>query len=1129
MRRISSLLTLAVVVAFIALISGSATGSDVCSDANGDGTVNISDAVYLITYIFAGGMEPQPLVAGDVNYDGAVNISDAVYMIAYIFASGPAPVCQRYTAPVTTTIIPQDSGTAILSYDTAGTVVLGESSVYAQGIAVGDIIIGQNDALAPNGFLRKVTSKTLQGTSIVLETEDATMAEAFEEMSINETWQLRPSDVRSAQLLDGVGLRAPQEGNTFSVSLNCVFYDQDGNLGTTNDQIRLSGEYSFTAVMFVVTDINWFTLRKFETGIQTNQTASVTLTSSLQWTLEEERTLAVLPLAPVPVGGVVWLTPTLTVKAYLDADLTITFVTGISYTQESRYGFGYANNAYYNIGTATKNFTYTPPQLTAEFNLEPAVSLDLACLIYGVAGPYAGGKLGLHFQSDLSADLCMADLTFDLNAILYATVGARCSILGQGFDYNSAFQIYSYPIGEWNYPLGGTIVINPEPNSLNAPWSITGPCNYSAAGDKTLANVYSGNYTMTWGNVSGWITPSTSTQALSSGQTITFNGTYTQRTVPIVTTTAVTAITSTTAQSGGTVTSDGGATVTARGVCWSTSPTPTVANNHTTDGSGTGSFTSSITGLSPSATYYVRAYAINSLGTGYGNVQSFTTPSPQPPTVTTIAVSNITSTSAQSGGNVMSDGGAAVTARGVCWSTGSTPTIADSKTSDGSGTGSFTSSITGLSPNTTYYVRAYATNSVGTGYGSPLQFTTVQVPIVATAGVINIAQTTAQSGGNVISEGGSTVAVRGVCWSTNSSPTTADSKTTDGSGLGSYTSSITGLSPNTTYYVRAYATSSVGTGYGSAMQFTTLPQPQLPVVTTNAVTGITSTSAQCGGTVTSDGGNPVTARGVCWSTSPSPTVANSHTTDGSGTGSFTSSIMGLLPNTTYYVKAYAINSIGTGYGGAQMFNTGDTANTVTDIDGNVYRTVTIGSQVWMAENLRVTHYRNGDAVSHIADSALWASGPAYGAYCEYNNDPSNVTTYGRLYNWYAGTDSRKIAPAGWHVPTSAEWQTLMDYLGGNTVAGGKMKEAGTTHWLSPNTGAVDSYGFTALPGGCRDRNGGWNYHYLGRACYFWTTSITPKTGWPIAIGSGNLTYDSGFCGVAYEWVAIGYSIRCVKD
>ncbi len=139
-------------------------------------------------------------------------------------------------------------------------------------------------------------------------------------------------------------------------------------------------------------------------------------------------------------------------------------------------------------------------------------------------------------------------------------------------------------------------------------------------------------------------------------------------------------------------------------------------------------------------------------------------------------------------------------------------------------------------------------------------------------------------------------------------------------------------------------------------------------------------------------------------------------------------------------------------------------NTVTDIDGNVYHTVTIGTQTWMLENLTVIHYRNGDEIPNITDFNEWNE-LTTGAYANYNNDPNNSKTYGRLYNWHAVSDSRKITPAGWHVPADLEWQTLINYLGGDSIAGGKLKETGTEHWLSPNDSATNESGFTALPGG----------------------------------------------------------------
>jgi hypothetical protein len=412
----------------------------------------------------------------------------------------------------------------------------------------------------------------------------------------------------------------------------------------------------------------------------------------------------------------------------------------------------------------------------------------------------------------------------------------------------------------------------------------------------------------------------TNSAGTAYGAQVTFT-TVAGGTLATVTTTAVTNITTTTATSGGNVTADGGTTVTARGVCWSTSANPTTANSKTTDGTGTGTFTSSLTGLTANTLYYVRAYATNSAGTAYGAQVTFTTLNYSLPTVTTTAVTNITTTTATSGGNVTSDGGATVTARGVCWSTSANPTTANNKTSNGTGTGSFTSSLTGLTANTLYYVRAYATNSTGTAYGNQVTFTTLanSLPTVTTAAVSNITATTAKSGGNVTAAGGSNVTARGVCWRTSPNPTTSNSHTHNGTGTGSFTSNLTGLSPNTLYYVRAYATNSSGTSYGNQVTFTTLSS--LPTVTTTAITNITQTTAKSGGNVTYGGGSTVTSRGVCWKTSPNPTKSNSHTNNGSGTGSFTSNITGLTPNTLYYVRAYATNSYGTTYGNQLTFTT----------------------------------------------------------------------------------------------------------------------------------------------------------------------------------------------------------------
>ena len=204
-------------------------------------------------------------------------------------------------------------------------------------------------------------------------------------------------------------------------------------------------------------------------------------------------------------------------------------------------------------------------------------------------------------------------------------------------------------------------------------------------------------------------------------------------------------------------------------------------------------------------------------------------------------------------------------------------------------------------------------------YLDAIKFAAATLPKVSTnAEVTNITATTAISGGNVTANGNHPVIARGVCWSTAQNPTIEDNKTTNGSGTGNFKSYLEELTPNTLYYVRAYATNAVGTAYGEQVTFSTLPL-SLPTVTTRNITNIKGTSADCGGTVTSDGFTPVTARGICWSISENPTINDKKTTDGTGTGSFYSYISELTPKTVYYVRAYATNSEGTAYGEQRTF------------------------------------------------------------------------------------------------------------------------------------------------------------------------------------------------------------------
>jgi uncharacterized protein (TIGR02145 family) len=304
--------------------------------------------------------------------------------------------------------------------------------------------------------------------------------------------------------------------------------------------------------------------------------------------------------------------------------------------------------------------------------------------------------------------------------------------------------------------------------------------------------------------------------------------------------------------------------------------------------------------------------------------------------------------------------------------------------------------------------------------------------------------------------------------------------------------------------------------------------PTIPVLSTATVTGITQTTATSGGIITSDGGATITGRGACWSLSSAPTISDPHTSDGTGPGSFTSQLSGLIPDTPYFVRAWATNSAGTAYGNILSFTTLQVPpDTVTDIDGNVYHKITIGTQVWLVENLRTTHYRNGDPIPNVTDGDLWKT-LTTGAYCIYDNFPVNAMTYGLFYNWFAVTDNRNICPAGWHVPSNAEWSTLSDFLGGKDVAGGKMKSTGTIEqgnglWYNPNTGATNSSGFTALPAGYRINYG--NYYSIGNVAYFWSSSdTTSANAWNYVLDANNEKLTR-----IYNFQTNGFSIRCCKN
>ena len=299
--------------------------------------------------------------------------------------------------------------------------------------------------------------------------------------------------------------------------------------------------------------------------------------------------------------------------------------------------------------------------------------------------------------------------------------------------------------------------------------------------------------------------------------------------IPVVATSDICDITATSATCGGNITADGNCPVIERGICFGTSPNPTLENNapHETLGDGIGEFSTTLTDLTPDMTYYVRAYAINSLGTTYAQDEKSFTTKDGIPVLITHDVSDITATSAKCSGNITDDGGFAVTERGFCWSTHPEPTLEnnDPHIAAGSGTGEFSATLNGLEESTTYHVCAYATNVLGTRYGNEKTFTTKDgVAKVTTGNVADITATSAKCSGNVTDDGGFAVTERGICWSRNPNPTLENAQhVAAGSGTGKFSATLNGLEESTTYHVQAYAVNSNGTQYGEDVSFTLTP------------------------------------------------------------------------------------------------------------------------------------------------------------------------------------------------------------------------------------------------------------------------------------------------------------------
>ncbi|MHC1775270.1 MAG: FISUMP domain-containing protein [Lentimicrobium sp.] len=709
---------------------------------------------------------------------------------------------------------------------------------------------------------------------------------------------------------------------------------------------------------------------------------------------------------------------------------------------------------------------------------------------------------------------------------------------------------------------------------------------------------------------------------------------YPEILMPSLTTDSITEITGNTAQGGGDITHDGNVQVTSRGVCWSTSQNPTLSDNHTDNGAGSGTFVSNITALHPATTYHVRAYATNINGTVYGNEVSFTT-TPDPFICGTTTVTDVDgnfyntvligdqcwmkenlNTGVRINGTfnqtlngitekycyqdnpsnceiygglykwteMMQSGYGDPGIQGICpdgwhiptdgeWATlisllGGEEVAGGSLKEEGTihwdppNTGANNASgFTGLPggqrwPNGDYFSLGkhgvwwssnYALGyEFGSAYERMLLYEGVEVngdrihhdigcsvrclrniagqATVNTLGISNIYAYTATCSSIVTNDGGAVVTARGVCWSTFPNPTIAGSHTSDGTGIGSFTSIITGLIPLTQYYVRAYAVNNVGIAYGEELEFSTFTT--LPTINTRPINWITGSSAITGGDIINPGIAAVTSRGVCWSTSPYPTLADSHTIDGSGTGTFNSYLTGLDFSTTYYIRAYATNMEGTAYGDQMSFTTLDViicnGFTLTHSEGSIapvaktvtYNVIITGlsgqTKCWITQNLGADRQALS-ATDDTEESAGWYW--QFNRQQGYKHDGTTrtpnttwISSINENSDWQSANDPcNLLLGSGWRIPTKIEWSNAE-----NTGDWNNCNDAFASMLRLHNAGIL--------------ANDNGSLYYRGYSGDFWSSSQYNATfSWLTTIHSSGSYIGNGYSKPS------GLSLRCLRD
>lgn len=508
--------------------------------------------------------------------------------------------------------------------------------------------------------------------------------------------------------------------------------------------------------------------------------------------------------------------------------------------------------------------------------------------------------------------------------------------------------------------------------------------------------------------------------------------------------------------------------------------------------------------------------------------------------VITKEATSIAYESAVSGANIFNDAQISIVDKGVLLDI--LPNVdweVSTKISMGSGGTSFECNLTGLTPATQYYVRAYVKTETELYFGTTQSFVTktIGMALVNTNETSAIQATQATLHGEVSYAGGTPVSERGFVWSTTPTPEMAiHNSISNGSGLGVFSNTIETLEPATQYYYRAYAINQIGVSYGETIQFST--PATLATILTKPIENISLYGARSGGEVINDGGAAISQKGIVWGTQPNPTTSlTTKTLNGAGLSNFTATLTLLTPGTVYHLRAYATNSVGTAYGNAITFSTLEIPTSITDVDGNVYSVFQIGNQFWMQENLRVSKYCNGDAIPMYMADAQWQQ-LTTGGWSYYDNFSGNESV-GKLYNFYAVADDRNPCPCGWHVPTDAEWTQLENHLIAvgmnfdNTNQGNKIAKAmaSKTMWQTSsifgavgfNSSTNNTSHFNGLPAGRRFNTG--EFVNYGSTAAWWTSSQqNGDLAWYRWLSKDGLDSKKNAANKRF-----GYNIRCIMD